>query len=194
MGDKLGRFEDKGQLRSRIWYLHDVEWQRPGSPFVRSKSHLVSREREQELSKILSEPMVRGHFRPKYIWTLASTTDNSEIRRADVVWGYEGSEIPAQDWPSHFPCGCGNRQSPINIDLSSVQYSENLDPLKLNYRLVLIPSTPVQFRPTLPRTFGPLKPCEIGIQYYTTLYYQWWTWHSRSLSTRIGSIYGTLPI
>ena len=57
-----------------------------------------------------------------------------------MVWGYEGSEIPAQDWPSHFPCGCGSRQSPINIDLSSVQYSENLDPLKLNYRLVLFPT------------------------------------------------------
>ena len=79
-----------------------------------------------------------------------------------MVWGYEGSEIPAQDWPSHFPCGCGSRQSPINIDLSSVQYSENLDPLKLNYRLVPIPSTPAQFRPTLPQTFGLLQPCEIG--------------------------------
>jgi len=87
------------------------------------------------LKKPLGLPRTRARIIQDFVRANASTTDNSEIRRADVVWGYEGSEIPAQDWPSHFPCGCGSRQSPINIDLSSVQYSENLDPLKLNYSI-----------------------------------------------------------
>ena len=61
--------------------------------------------------------------------------ENETINRAEVVWGYDGSEIPAHDWPSHFPCGCGPNQSPININLRNVKYSEDLAPLKINYSI-----------------------------------------------------------
>ena len=58
-----------------------------------------------------------------------------KITNPEEAWGYEGSEIPADDWPSHFPCGCGPNQSPININLRNVKYSEDLAPLKINYSI-----------------------------------------------------------
>lgn len=49
-------------------------------------------------------------------------------------WGYNGSECDPVDWPKHFKCGSGLCQSPINIDMSTIQYSKDLAPIKISYK------------------------------------------------------------
>lgn len=49
-------------------------------------------------------------------------------------WGYNGSKCDPQDWPTHFNCGSGMCQSPIDIDMSTVRYSKDLQPLTVSYQ------------------------------------------------------------
>jgi len=95
----------------------------------------LARNISRPISTKIANEQKRNAILQNFVRWNSKTTDKETINRAEDVWGYEGSEIPAQEWPHHFPCGCGLCQSPINIDLRNVEYSENLEPLKVNYSI-----------------------------------------------------------
>ena len=61
-----------------------------------------------------------------------STTRFDENKRP-TDWGYNGSVCDPPEWEKNFKCGCGLSQSPIDIDLSSIQFSENLKKIQISY-------------------------------------------------------------
>ncbi|WP_098444794.1 carbonic anhydrase [Bacillus sp. es.036] len=60
-----------------------------------------------------------------------------EDQAEDVTWSYEGETGPS-NWhtlhPEYAACGEGEKQSPINIDVSTVELNDDLEALDISYQ------------------------------------------------------------